>query len=100
MDAVQEVIHRLEVGSGVKYLKRGLVVLAVLVLAAGYNWCGYRNLSTQEAMDAAQLGRNLAQGKGYTTLFIRPLSMYLLKQNFQPPAVPAELGSNPDMTQI
>lgn len=100
MDAVQEVIHRLEVGSGVKYLKRGLLVLALLTLAAAYNWFGYRNLSTQEAMDTAQLARNISQGKGYTTLFVRPLSMYLLKQNFQPSSNPQDLGSNPDITQL
>ncbi len=28
-------------------------------------------------MDSAQLARNIADGKGYTTLFIRPFSLYL-----------------------
>ena len=101
MDAVQEVIHRLEVGGGMRYLRVALAALAVLVLAAAYDWRGYRNFSTEEAMDSAQLARNIAQGKGYTTLFIRPLSLYLLKQNFQPGA-PAtnNLASNPDLAQI
>ena len=32
-------------------------------------------------MDAAQLARNLAEGKGYTTLFIRPFSLYLVQRH-------------------
>jgi len=32
-------------------------------------------------MDTAQLARNIADGKGYTTLFIRPLSLYLVQKN-------------------
>ena len=46
-------------------------------------------MATQEAMDAAQLARNIAQGKGYTTLFIRPFSMYLVKKrNLEKQGVP------------
>ena len=32
-------------------------------------------------MDAAQLARNIAEGKGYTTLFIRPFSLYLVQSH-------------------
>jgi 4-amino-4-deoxy-L-arabinose transferase-like glycosyltransferase len=37
-------------------------------------------MGSQEAMDSAQLGRNIATGKGYTTGFIRPFSMFLLQR--------------------
>ena len=47
----------------------------------GYNWRAFKNMATQEAMDAAQVARNLAQGKGYTTLFIRPFSIFLVKKH-------------------
>lgn len=33
-------------------------------------------------MDAAQLARNISQGKGYTTLFVRPFSIYLVKKHY------------------
>jgi hypothetical protein len=36
-----------------------------------------RNLDSPEAMDMAQLGRNLAEGRGFTTWNIRPLSIAL-----------------------
>ena len=34
-------------------------------------------------MDAAQLARNIAEGKGYTTLFLRPFSLYLVQSHNQ-----------------
>jgi len=54
------------------------VVLAVIIATVLYNFRCFRNMGTQEAMDSAQLARNIATGKGYTTFFIRPFSMYLL----------------------
>jgi len=72
--------------------------------SAGYNWRAYRNMHNVEAMDAAQLARNIAEGKGYTTLFIRPFSMYLVKKrNLARPgiSVPGDLaqikGMHPDL---
>src|SRR5438309_5339356 len=80
---LQDVIHRLEEGGGLRFFRIGLGVLVLLVVLGGYNWRAFRNMSTQEAMDSAQLGRNIAEGKGYTTLFIRPLSIYLVKKKNQ-----------------
>src|SRR5205085_1360893 len=37
------------------------------------------NLAAPEAMDAAQLARNISEDKGYTTQLIRPFSLYLLQ---------------------
>lgn len=80
MPFLQDLIHKLEVGPGMRYLKTSLACLAVVMLVVGYNWRSYRNFGTQEAMDAAQVGRNLAEGNGYTTQFIRPFSLYLVKK--------------------
>ena len=81
MPFLQEIIHKIEVGAGPRFFRIGLLVLAVALLTVGYNWRGFKNMACQEAMDAAQVGRNISQGKGYTTLFIRPLSMYLLRKH-------------------
>ena len=81
MPFLQDLLHKLEVGGGMRYLRVGLAVLAVVLLIGGYNLRAFRNMGTQEAMDAAQLARNIAQGKGYTTLFIRPFSMFLVKKH-------------------
>src|SRR5215204_2246256 len=54
--------------------------MALIVVIGCYNMRAFRNFSTQEAMDAAQLGRNIAEGQGYTTHFVRPISIYLVKK--------------------
>ena len=80
MPSLQELIHKLEVGPWMRQIRIGLAVLALLGLFVGYNWYNFRNLGTQEAMDSAQIGRNLSEGKGYSTLFIRQLSIALIKK--------------------
>ena len=54
-----------------------------MFLGVIYNLHAYRNFATQEAMDSAQLARNMAEGNGYTTLFIRPFSLYLVQSHSQ-----------------
>ena len=100
MDSLQNFIHRLEVGGGLRYLRIGLSVLALVLLVVGYNWRAFKNLSCEEAMDCAQLARNIAQGKGYSTLFIRPFSIYLLKQHSQEVVNPLAQGQTPDPARL
>ena len=78
---LQEIIHQFEEGAGARYVKLVFVVILLVSLGVIYDLRAYRNMSAPEAMDAAQLGRNLAEGKGFTTLFVRPFSMYLLQQH-------------------
>jgi len=75
---LQDIIHKIEVAGGVRYIRYSLTFLVALFLIILYNARIARNMSTQEAMDAAQLARNIAAGKGYTTSFIRPFSMHLV----------------------
>jgi len=51
-------------------------------------------------MDSAQLARNIAQGKGYTTLFIRPFSMYLVQKRNEAKHGPAAPGKAAEATEI
>ena len=89
MPFLQELLHKIEVGGGKRYFRIGFALLAVVVLVGLYNLRAYRNMGTQEAMDAAQLARNIAQGKGYSTLFVRPFSMHLVtKRNREKGRVP------------
>jgi hypothetical protein len=94
MEGMQELIHKLEVEGGMRYLRWGLLTVLAVLLAVGYNLRDFKNMSTQEAMDSAQVARNLAQGKGFTTLFIRPFSLYLVKEHNTAPAG-AEAVSDP-----
>jgi hypothetical protein len=80
---LQELIHKFEVGEGTRYVKIGAFVLALLALAVVYNVREYKNFAAPEAMDAAQVARNLAKGHGFSTKFIRPLSLYLVEKRLK-----------------
>src|SRR5947207_14820566 len=77
---VQELIHKFEEGAGYRYLKVLLGIFVMLAMALAYDLAAFRNLSTREGMDAAQLACNLAEARGYTTSFIRPFSVHLLQR--------------------
>ncbi len=80
MPSIQDLVHKFEEKGG-----RGMlvtfVILVVGALWVAYNWRGYRNMSNQEAMDAAQVARNLADGHGFSTHFVRPFSLTLVKEH-------------------
>lgn len=100
MMLVQSIIHRLEVGGGLRLLKYFLIALGLLALVLTYNLRGFKNMSNPEAMDAAQLARNLAENKGYSTLFIRPFSVYLLRKTYADKFGPAPVGDLSDRGQL
>jgi hypothetical protein len=100
MASLQEWIYKMEQGSGARYLKIIVATLLILTLALLYNFRAYRNFDTQEAMDAAQLAHNLADGKGYTTLFIRPLSIYLLQNHAEAGSTNVLAATNPDLARL
>ena len=63
MFLLQNVIHYLEVGAGGRFFSRGFSILMsgliLFVLALAYNLCAFKNFSSKEAMDSAQLARKL-----------------------------------------
>src|SRR5215467_3890254 len=102
MPSLQDSIHKLEEGGGLRPVRIGMAVLLIFALTALYDWRAYRNFGTQEAMDAAQVGHNLAEGRGFSTQFIRPFSIFLLKSHAKASgstsADPARLKSpHPDL---
>ncbi|MFA6546196.1 MAG: hypothetical protein WCS99_17385 [Limisphaerales bacterium] len=80
MPTLQEMIHSFEEGAGARVVKWVGFIAAVIALAVAYDLRAYRNFSNPDAMDAAQLARNIAEGKGFTTQFIRPASLYFAGQ--------------------
>jgi hypothetical protein len=97
---IQAAIHKMEVGGGARILRAVALSAAVLTMAVLYDSCAYRNFSTPEAMDSAQLARNIAEGKGYTTLFIRPFSLYLVQFHNEGKRGAAPANSDADFAQI
>ena len=78
---IQELIHQFEEGGSSRFFRYVLAVIVMLAVAVCYNLTCFRNLSSLEGMDSAQLARNLAEGRGYTTLFIRPFSLHLVERH-------------------
>ncbi len=99
-ELIQNLIHKLEVGAGSRYLRIIIIGLALLTLALLYDVRACRNFSAPEAMDSAQLARNISEGKGYTTLFIRPFSLYLMQAHNQAKYVNAPTTNAVDFAQI
>jgi hypothetical protein len=97
---LQGLIHKLEGGSG-RYVKFLAFVLGFVAVLIWYDIHCARNMAAPTAMEAAQLGRNIAMGRGYTTECIRPLSIYLIKQHNHDTGGkdPARLnGNHPDIS--
>jgi len=77
---LQEWIYQLEEGTGAKVLKVAVAILGFVALAGLFDALAYQSFSSEEAMETAQLARNLSRGKGYTTQTVRPLAIYLLRK--------------------
>lgn len=81
MQILQNFIHKLEVGEGRRYLPILTGILIFVAVLLMYNLRESSSFASVEAMDAAQIARNLADGKGFSTHFIRPLSLKLVEEN-------------------
>jgi hypothetical protein len=99
-ETIQYLIHKLEVAAVQRFFQITALLLAIVGLGLLHDVHAYRNLSTPEGMDAAQLARNIAEGKGYTTLFIRPLSLYLVQRHNESGAAVALTNADFDFARI
>ncbi len=88
---IQDAVHFFDLGVGQRALRALLLTMlagalllfyggSVTVLGFNLGAGQFRGLNQREAMDQAQLGRNLARGEGYTTRFIRPMSIWRLNE--------------------
>lgn len=76
--SLQSLLHAFEQGRYAKWLWR-IVAAAVLVLIAVL-WASvkFNGFNNADAMDQAQIGRQLASGQGYSTLYARPLALHVM----------------------
>src|SRR5713101_7584817 len=78
---LQEFIHKFEEGAGSRSLKFLLGVFLMVAAAVAYDLAAFRNITTREGMDLAQLAWNIAEGRGFSTYCIRPFSIHLLQKH-------------------
>ena len=74
---LQAFLHSFEQGRPAAWVRRIIVVALVALLAVMWFAFKFNGFSVPEAMDQAQIGRQLASGAGFTTLYARPLAMHL-----------------------
>jgi hypothetical protein len=99
-ERIQTVIHKLDV-AGVRWVNYAALTLVVLGLGVWYDTHCYQNYNSPEAMDMAQVARNVALGRGFTTEYIRPFSVYLLQQHHRGGALtPAGTNQVADPGQV
>lgn len=75
----QQAIYHLEEGRGAIWLRRLLLGIGFLVVACWFDLSKFHGFDNPEAMDSAQIARQLSQGHGFTTLFVRPLALAQLR---------------------
>jgi hypothetical protein len=80
-DTIQGVVHAIEAGGAAVWVRRGLAVLAVIGLALYYFIHEFQGLATSQAMDQAQIGRQIASGHGWRTNVIRPRAIGQLQKH-------------------
>jgi hypothetical protein len=97
---IQTWIHFLEEGAGQLWLERFLLAVIFGVVVVVFHFMEARNFAAPEAMDQAQVARNLAEGRGFTTWNVRPLSVHYRQQTLkaqQRAGTAIPLGGHPDL---
>jgi len=88
MKTLQGWVYSIEAGPTRLWLVRIALVLMVVGMSAYIGIREFNGLRTFEAMDLAQQARQLAEGKGFTTLLIRPLALWQVRANLKSSAPP------------
>ena len=83
---IQELVHRIEEGRWVKWVKLTFLLSVMTALFVGFvldpwSWGLYKGFNHPKAMEQAQIAREIARGKGFSTLMVRPLAYSQLKLN-------------------
>jgi hypothetical protein len=76
--SVQWFLHAFEQGKFAVWVRRLLVVGLLAVLAIVWLSFKFNGFSDPDAMDQAQIGRQLATNQGYSTLYARPLDLHVM----------------------
>ena len=91
--SLQDVVYSLDVGIGLKILRGLLYFLLVLITLLIYQATQFHGLTSAEAMDLAQLGRNFSFQEGLVTKNISPMTIYEVEKFNQTP----EINNHPNL---
>ena len=68
-------INSAQIDTGI-LIRRSLFFLILIILTLGNLFVLFRGLNSPQAMDQAQIAREIARGNGFTTKMIRPVAYY------------------------
>ena len=98
MKSAQEFMHWLEVGAGARWIRRAAIVTGILVFSLLVSWKQFHGPVSESTLRQADVGRQLANGAGFTTLVNYPQSVAVLRQRgvrFDPAQPNPELHDAP-----
>jgi 4-amino-4-deoxy-L-arabinose transferase-like glycosyltransferase len=72
-------IYTLEVGKGVRVVKLVAFFLLLAALTVAYDLHCFKDFGNAEAMQTAEVARNLARGQGFTTQCVQPFALHLVE---------------------
>ena len=75
---LQGLLYAFEQGRAMVWLRRLVVAMIIGLLATMWFAYKFNGFYVPESMDQAQIGRQLATGQGFTTLYARPLALHLM----------------------
>ena len=75
----QEIVHAIDQGKLAPFIRMAMFGALIITLTLLYLFVQFRGLPSSTAMDQAQIARNIADGKGFTTKYIRPFAIWQLE---------------------
>ncbi|MBI2510826.1 MAG: hypothetical protein HYV96_02505 [Opitutae bacterium] len=79
MKSTQDFIHWLEQGAGARGLRAAVLVVAALALTVVFSWKQFHGPPNEWTLQQVELGRQLAQGHGFTTRVNYPQTYAVMK---------------------
>lgn len=90
---IQNLVYNMDVGIGLRLIKFGLYLLFIFVVMLLYTATQFHGLKNEEAMDCAQVARNLTVRHSFSTQCLRPATIWYLQKNRKN----AMLAEHPDI---
>lgn len=78
---VQAFVHALEEGGWAGRIRFALLLAAIAAVYCIFIFAQFRGLNHPQAMDQAQIARELARGNGFITKFIRPVAIWQVESH-------------------
>jgi len=87
--SIQEWVHWMEIGPGALWIRRGALLLGVILLSLRIGYTQFHGPTTETTLAQVVVGRQLAAGRGFTTPVRYPQTLAALQSR----------GARPDFSQ-